>query len=616
MKASFWVRLYYKLTFVHPSDNYLSRMNPEQQPWNPNGPTSWAHPANPLGEGKAHVAGQPDALVIFDGNGMVTSLVGKHQYFQQRLANVGNGTHYMVLLMALGYTAPQLDAVSSYGYFSGNTYTPSARLLQNPGLNGGGLLMLFAPGANVGEEHFAVTKPAQEQQPLSQFAPSQQSVQQPAFLPFASQQALQQQPFAPVHQGGQPQTYYTPVQAPPPGPHVEQFLPQGAFAAQHVVPNFQVPLPPSMAPVPPKKPEVQETYSAQPQAKTTPALADDFFQAAIRSVLEEKQQEIERYQLAQLQAEQQRQMVADQQAAAIQAAAEAILRSQRQSVAAPPIASEPFTQANPVVLPESVVTEPQVAEQAVPPHVYSQVKIEQPSAPSAPQTLLGIAREQFLVNQGNEPTRSQFVWQHSKDGIHFLASVYVQTKADSLKLASDLIRESLHMVIVLQGNTEADDIMNGVNKVYASKIPTGNPLAQDAYVEVSICIVNQKLRVLDLAGTPYGSFFYRNGNVLGINQGRIAALAPQMTINRQDLRCARFRLDELTAVYLCTTGSIVQGADLQAASKAHNQVTQMLEQVVKMPMEQQGTAMASHLSMLSGTTKMPPLLVGFRPESL
>jgi len=235
---------------------------------------------------------------------------------------------------------------------------------------------------------------------------------------------------------------------------------------------------------------------------------------------------------------------------------------------------------------------------------------------AGPSTLLGTVSQSFLINEGAEPTRNQFVWQHSNDGIHFLATVYVQAKHDLQKLASDLIRESLHMVVVLQGNTEADDILTGVNKVFASKIPMGNTLAQDAYVEVNLCIVNQQLRVLDLAGTPYGCFFFRNGNVLGINQGRIAALAPQMVVNRQDLRCARFRLDELQGVYLCTTGSIVQGADVQAASKAHNQVTQMLEQVVKMSMKEQGKAMASHLSTLSGTTKMPSLLLGFRPESL
>lgn len=583
-----------------------------------------------------------DAIVVYDAGGTITSLMGKHVYFQHKLAGMGAGTHYMVLLAQIGFTAQHIDQLHAYGQVAGGTQLPSARIMQNGMGAHGGVLMLYIPEPEtlvepslhvhvdphqMGQPQYHAPQPQYQPQPPAQQWPQQQY---PAYQahpypqdPYGQQYQKPAQPQPIYPQYPQPGSQYQPQQP------VWQPIPQGGYP-------YQAP---------------------QPMPQTAPQKDEDFFQAAIRSVLAEKQNEYASPRTAYQYGPTQEQQQAAQQAAAIQAAAEAIMRSQQMQqhiqqpsqqpmpqpapqayyaaptpVYTPPTApvpppaqpAAPVHQApvwptsqaqEPAPLPAPVYAEPAPLIIETPaPEVYAQVSIKSEPLGKA-GTLLGSLRQSFLVHEGSEATRTQFVWQHSNNDIMLMATVYIQAKHEQLKLATDLIKESLHMVVVVQGNTEADDIMTGLNKVYNSKIPTGSSLAQDAYVEVSVCIINHKLRVLDLAGTPYGSFFVRNGTVMGINQGRIAALAPQMVINRQELRCARFRLEELQGVYLLTTGSIVQGADVNAASKAHHQVSQMIEQVMKMDFAQQGEALSSHLSMLVGASKMAPLLAGFRPEA-
>jgi hypothetical protein len=146
--------------------------------------------------------------------------------------------------------------------------------------------------------------------------------------------------------------------------------------------------------------------------------------------------------------------------------------------------------------------------------------------------------------------------------------------------------------------------------VYQSKIKAATEEAKLAYVELSVCIFNTKSKIVDLAGVPYGSFFLRNGNVSGIQNGRIGALGSQMYINRQELRCARFRADELKAVYLFSMGAVVKSSDAATAAKVHANVGQMLEGVMKRTYEEQYNTMLVKLGELVGPNEVLPVLVG------
>lgn len=547
---------------------------------------------------------QPEAIIVFDLLGLVTSLVAKTPFFQTRLSSITPGTHYMLVLLQMGYNAQQMDQLTSSGEYVGTAAYPGARILQQHGGAAGGVMMLFAPlqeftndqamgvvkndnltsqakQAYISPTTYQPQTSATYNQPNAQVAVQQVASSQPVQQQYAPQQT-QYQPSQPQYQQEPPQQTVPKPEVTAPTVIDTQAIIEAAvkaalaeqaarLAAQHQ--QFSAPVQPVYAPptyvqTPPQgvayQAERQATYQpqAEPQASPSAPQVEPVIQVAPVEPMPVVSQPVSEV-------------------------AEPVAYAQ---------APIPVTENEPVV---EVIEQPQVAKAAGPAPLYA-------LADDMPNS--------FVVHPVGSHAKGHFIWQHRNNDLHIIAyGIVIPTSpSHDINQVVDLVQNSLHSVVVQLGNAEADDIMIGLNEVYQSKVTTVSEESKSAYVEVSVCILNYKQKIVDLSGAPYGSFFLRAGNVSGIQNGRIAALASQMKINKQDLRCARFRMDELNAVYLFSIGSIIKGHDATKASKVHNQVMNMLESVMKMPYKEQQEAMRSHLSMLLGENQGLPILIGIK----
>ncbi len=536
----------------------------------------------------------PDAIVVFDLIGMVTSLVAKTPYFQTRLSNISPGTHYMLVLLQLGYNAQQMDYLNTHGDYIGTGHFCGSRMLQQGGANGG-VMMLYAPLPELPS--------ASNAEAIAAPQPGKQAYINPTTF-------LAPEPTPPVVESFSNNEVYNPtfMQSMSQDQHTTQAPPQHLQFQAISNPSPAPALATTPQPLPPRVSTAPETnVQAEPIATERPAItgnlaldAQALIDAAVKAALAEQAQN---YQSA-------------------NKAPEA--STQRAIVSEAPIAEkpEPLVEVLEVYQTEVVPTPtsysqasitPEVATQEVPMRSFTESPIGHNTGHKF--ALAEDMPNSFVVHPTGPQAKGQFVWQHRNNDLHIIAyGICLPSQPnDDITEPLNLLQNALHNVVVQLGNAEADDIMIGVNDAYQNKLNTANEATRKAYVEVSVCILNSKQKVVDLAGAPYGSFFLRNNNVSGIHNGRIAALASQMTVNKQDLRCARFRTEELTAVYLFGIGSIVQGNDITKASKTHNQVTQMLESVMKMGYAEQYEAMKNHLGMLVGPSGVLPILIGLKP---
>lgn len=530
---------------------------------------------------------QPEAIIVFDLMGMVTSLVAKSPFFQTRLSSITPGTHYMLVLLQMGYNAQQMDQLTSTGEYVGTSSYPGARILQQHGGAAGGVMMLYAPLQELNNDPTMMV--------VKNDTGTEQGKQ--AFInPTTYQAADNRQHYQQSSTQAQSQLSYQAQQ---------HYQPQGQPRQDQSVFNPQQPQQPVTQP--------------QPIQQSAPPFADTqaLIEAAVKAALAEQAARLAAQQYVQPQ-------VAPQQVLPVQpitayvptpepvAPAVDILQPVSQSIAVE--TTEPFaspTTEQPKAYAQAPIpaTEPEPLVEVVEP-------VAAPKAASQPP-LYALAEDMpnsFVVHPVGAHAKGHFIWQHRNNDLHIIAYgiVIPASPTQDVNQVVDLVQNSLHSVVVQLGNAEADDIMIGLNEVFQSKITTASEESKSAYVEVSVCILNYKQKIVDLSGAPYGSFFLRAGNVSGIQNGRIAALASQMRINKQDLRCARFKMDELNAVYLFSIGSVVKGYDATKASKVHNQVMNMLESVMKMPYKEQQEAMKSHLSMLIGQDQGLPILIGIK----
>lgn len=220
----------------------------------------------------------------------------------------------------------------------------------------------------------------------------------------------------------------------------------------------------------------------------------------------------------------------------------------------------------------------------------------------------------FAICGDNLKPHGQFLWFDKTRDVHAVVIGAVKGNNQAASQLAASIITILQMVVVEQGYTEADEILNRTSyllyKLFKEKVNFSEP-----FVELSIAVVNRKQRLVELSGSISGTMCQTKGKVQWLKGSRAVLGDPKILLSKQDYRSTKYKLDELQAVYLYSP------AVLDLYSKKHDKalgktkLAQFLDAASKHPMQEQGFVLKDMILDWTGEDDHTPyLLLGFKAE--